>query len=295
MINYIAFEKNNTRKIIRPLTDDEINTIDQAGKMLSKIRYFDNLYILALFEWEELIELVKKYSEKTNEGISYDIYEFYLRVNNKLGNYLSNARKFIDQSEMKIYQEYGKETSVAELWDLKKRELYDGYLSYRFLYHLRHFTQHNGSLLLNQFTKKIVPTQTGEDRLLEIRVLRNSLLDTSFNWNSKLKGEIEKLPENINIMKYIIEHKYCLKALYCKIIEIIAKEVSESFREYTNLINSFYIDGNPCIFKFKNEESLRYEKNYKNNFNRLPLQEIYKYLEKMAETGAIKLNYYKGK
>lgn len=105
MISCIAFAKNKTIEIIRPLSAHEVEIIDKVEKMLLKIKYYDNMFVLALSEWEELNEFLESHSRKTKEGKTYDNHEFFLKINNKLINYLSNARKFIDNSEMKIYQE----------------------------------------------------------------------------------------------------------------------------------------------------------------------------------------------
>lgn len=145
---------------------------------------------------------------------------------------------------------------------------------------------------LNRFSKKIVPTKLGEDRVLEIEVLRDSLLKTSFNWNSGVKKEIEEMPQSFDITGYLLEHKVCLQALYHKIIEILAVEVTNSFKDYIELLSSFPISGFPYLFKFKDEESQRDTSNYK-NMSQLPLQDIYKYLEKMSETDLVKFNYKK--
>ncbi|WP_158661057.1 hypothetical protein [Bacillus kwashiorkori] len=211
-------------------------------------------------------------------------------VNNKLSNYLSNARKFIDQSEIKIYQDYSKNSLKSGLWDDKKTELYNELFSYRFLYHLRNFTQHNGTMPLNSVSKKIIPTIFGEQKVLEIKVIRDSLLNTSFNWNSGIKKEIEDMPDSFDITGYLIEHKVCLQKLYNKIIEIIAIEIATSFKDYIELLNSFSIRGYPYLFNFEDEESQKDPNNYK-NMNKLPLKEIFKYLEKISETNVIKLNY----
>ncbi|MET3658582.1 hypothetical protein [Sporosarcina psychrophila] len=292
MISCIAFAKNKTVDIIRPLSAHEVEIIDEVGKMLSTIKYYDNMFVLALSEWEELNEFLESHSRKTKEGKTYDTHEFFLKINNKLTNYLSNARKFIDHSEIKIYQEYGKNSPQSELWNDEKKMLYNGFFSYRFLYHLRHFTQHNGSMPLNRFSKKIVPTKLGEDRVLEIEVSRDSLLNTSFNWNSAVKKEIEEMPQSFDITGYLLEHKVCLQALYHKIIEILAVEVTNSFKDYIELLSSFHISGYPYVFKFEDEESQRDPSNYK-NMSQLPFQDIYKYLEKMSETSVVKLNYKK--
>lgn len=289
MISCIAFSKNKTVEIIRPLSVHEVEIIDEAGKMLSTIKYYDNLFVLALSEWEELNELLESHSRKTNEGKTYDTHEFFLKINNTLINYLSNARKFIDHSEIKIYKDYGKNSPQSELWNDKKKMLYDGFFSYRFFYHLRHFTQHTGSMPLSRFSQRIVPKKLGEDRVLEIEVSRDSLLNASFDWNSGVKKEIKEMPQSFDITCYLLEHKVCLQDLYHKIIEILAVEVTNSFKDYIELLNSFHISGYPYVFKFEDEESQSDPSNYK-NMSQLPFEDIYKYLKIMLETNVVKLN-----
>lgn len=153
----------------------------------------------------------------------------HLTTGNKLLiNYLSFIKTFHDVICHAISQ---RSAADLESFEALNSTLYDDFFGYRLFTRMRNYVVHYNMPL----TTIINSAASG----VTMYCSRTQLLQYP-KW-SKLKGEIEQLPEKIDIIPFIAETKVAITTLYLKSLETIAPSAFEANQNISNLCKAHKI------------------------------------------------------
>lgn len=140
-----------------------------------------------------------------------------LDLNRCLLNFLSSVRAYLDHTETDLTRRFGEDNERYRRFQRLTAELYDNHFSYRFMYKFRNFAQHCG-LPLDSFSHRSSSTS----RTLQVAVSRSRLLG-EFDWG-KLRPEIERLPEKVELGEFAAVHVQHLTELH---LSLCAEELPQ--------------------------------------------------------------------
>jgi hypothetical protein len=269
MIHLLGIVSDKEISEIRPLEDVEYQEIVIARNKLNYFATKHELFRLVDANYMEyktaLTKCSKMYRENASraklflDGMVFDLNRLVL-------NFLSAVRTFLDHAETKLKTTYGEESENFKVFKKSCSLCFDNCFSYRFLYKLRNYSQHVGMPITGlQTSSELVHVNPKEiEHKLGATVLKSDLLsDLKFNWGQykkydkfgnskeiKIKDEISRLPDQIDINPYINELMHCIEKINATLCE---KEEFIELLQHTAFLDKFVKeasirDGTPCIF-----------------------------------------------
>jgi hypothetical protein len=224
------------------LFQDEFDALQEANTALGRYRQQVSFLNLVHWNFEDYIGCQEKLliagigrSEPALRAPDLDL-------NRRLMNLLSAARTFLDHTETDLKRRFGADSERYTRFETLTHKLYDSFFSYRFLYEFRNFVQHCGLPL-----DSISHTSTHNSRTLSATVSRVRLL-RDFGWKASLRGEIELLPEEVDITPFLLEHVDQLTTLH----KHLCAEELLTLQEAAGLVLRRYSEvaqnpGAPCV------------------------------------------------
>lgn len=251
-LGYITKENNLvTFNEIRKLDDKEykryLDALKDIYEIDDEISLFHMIFI-NYFDFRWYIESMIKNSHH-NSIIQSKIKTDVNNLNCKLNNFLSSIRLFLDHSDRKLKKKYGPESEEYILFDNKTSELFDSYFSYRFLYKLRNYVQHNNVAITN------VNVFEDEDMISLSIALNRDLLLNEYKWG-KVKKDLENQKDLIEIFPLMAEMLNNLK----KLVLIVIKNELDKINDSIDFINSLIdeIDEQHIPVTFNNNGDIQY-------------------------------------
>lgn len=171
---------------------------------------FDVVRINVYEFWKLYFEVSEKFRLKmisTKDEIIKPISFF----NQKLSNMLSSFRSYDDHLKRKISDSDVNNEVTLNYYRGKCREVYNKYFSFRFFSRLRNFVQHY-NFPISKIIYHTGVIENYHEHFVKLIVLKNDLL--KFKGWSKVKSEIEKLEEEIDIKEFLNEFLYALSFLH---------------------------------------------------------------------------------
>lgn len=190
--------QNGNYVIVKKITEDEFNIGWKAVCELTKVFQEQSMYKMVLENFKEFEKSILFAHKKLKKEI--DLIErrmIQANVNRCIINYISLTFVYINRLEIIIKNKYGRESlEFKEFKDVCSLE-YDTHFEYRFMNELRNFSQHWGMpVSVIGLTKK-------EDLILTIST--KYLLESSFNWKTRIKKEIEEQSEYLDVIPIITQ------------------------------------------------------------------------------------------
>ena len=251
-LGYITKENNLvTFNEVRKFDDEEyekyLDALENIYEIDDKISLFHMIFI-NYFDFQEYMEnMIINYHH--NSIIQSKTKTDVNNLNCKLNNFLSSIRLFLDHSDRKLKKKYAPESEEYILFDNKTSELFDSYFSYRFLYKLRNYVQHNNVAIT------YVNIFEDEDMIsLSIALDRNLLLN-DFNWG-KVKKDLENQNDLIEIFPLMTEMLVNLKILSIMLIKSELDKINDSIEFINNLIDE--IDKQYIPVTFNSNRDIEY-------------------------------------
>lgn len=131
----------------------------------------------------------------------------------RTANVLSSSTAFLDQVKKIVRSQFGGTSEKFSAWDETRKDFHAARFSYRFMYELRNYSQHRrlplSGINVEQFRKVLDQPLDGSMR---ISLKRNDLINSGYSWK-ELIHEIEKLPEEIEVLPLVGEYLNCLARL----------------------------------------------------------------------------------
>jgi hypothetical protein len=225
---------------IRPISKNEYNEFNESNANLMIISKKLELFKLVYFNFKDYTFKRKNYRYKVIRNpsiISVMMEDMILTYNLAIVNYLSSIKTFLDHSEYELKKKCGKNSPQYLNFKNSCSVRYDTYFEYRFLIKLRNYVQHCGLPITKH---QIVSEQINNDPIkfqhhLILQLNRDEILE-KFNWK-KLKPEIEKLPQYIDIDPYMLIMNKCIAEITFMLYKNDMMKAIESTKFLISLIN----------------------------------------------------------
>lgn len=206
--------------------------------------------------YQELTDSIQEHCSQLDNSLTITAKPISLIMNGKIlaiqkiSNFLSSTSAFLDQTETQLRRVHGEDSPELNAWDEKRKDLHASTFSYRFLYELRHFSQHR-SLPFSSFN--IAGRRTSQNAPLLFRaeplILRDELLKDGWNWK-KLQIEIQQQPPEFELLPLITEYLHCLRQLCLEAVQFQSVRLAECAHYFDTMRRSLEIPTGavPVIF-----------------------------------------------
>lgn len=206
--------------------------------------------------YQELTDSIQEHCSQLNNSLTTSakpisfIMDGKILTVQKISNFLSSTSAFLDQTKMQLRRVHGKDSPELNSWDKKRKNLHAASFSYRFLYELRHFSQHR-SLPFSSFN--IAGRRSSENAPMIFRakalILRDGLLEDGWNWK-KIQIEIQHQPSEFDLLPLITEYLHSLRQLCLEAVELQSVRLAECAHYFVVMrrVLKIPIDAVPVIF-----------------------------------------------
>lgn len=146
------------------------------------------------------------------------IYDTHVAMLQRVMNFLSAVRAFVDHTETQLVRVHGKQSGSYKCFKESLQCSYDNKFSYRFLYELRQMSQHVAvpiSLVRINWDKKT--SQTPHAFHVELSMKRDDLLETWTKWKPRVRKDIEQQPLHFDLLPLIDEQVVSLREI-CRVV-----------------------------------------------------------------------------
>jgi hypothetical protein len=134
-------------------------------------------------------------------------------------NWLTATRLFIDHHLTSFASDYGENSDQRQQLQAAIRNEYDNSMAYRFLYKLRDYTQHCGFPVDQVTLAAANPDKNKRATTVEFTAGRDRLL-ANFDWKSKVREDLLKMPERIDVLELIEQASPCFRRIFAEITKI---------------------------------------------------------------------------
>jgi len=208
-----------------------------------------------------LQELVSK-SVSFNGVKRADCDKTFLNSNRLLLNYLSSIIIFIKHCETHLNRKFGDNSEIFLEFKKMLASFYDNSFAYRFLYHLRNYSQHCGLPLDSiQFTSEFDRENNRIKGTLKITFNRDKLLANYKKWKT-VKEDLEKMDTEFDVTPLLFEMTHNIKEIE-RNIELLHKDGLVKAAKYITDLTKHLQDNKGEIFvayDFKTKENGKLDK-----------------------------------
>ncbi len=215
------------------LSEDQKRVFERTSEIYSSFEKIQKLYEMYISDYAEfnksLNDYEKKIPKKTKDNFSQED-----DFNRRLIHILSSSVLFVTYFENELKRVYGKNSLKFKEWKKEIGAVYDRDFAYRFCYHLRNYTQHEGLAIA------IVSISTGnvnpeKECTCNLEIVPKKLIETSYRWNKKIELELKSLKESLSVRHllndlfksmisiYGLENSFFLESNYEELMELIPK------------------------------------------------------------------------
>lgn len=237
--------------LLAQISDDQAASVRDAIEAFHRFDLDQHLFLIALLNHTELTamwdEHVARYASEAKMGQTR-LVQMRLDMNRRLLNFLASFRSFLDQTDATLKRRYGEASDQRRAFRALTNSLYDGSYAYRLLYHIRHFAQHY-SMAVDRIHASSVLEDGAKKTTIRMSFGRDALLSSGFDWNAKIRDEIAKGPEEIEIMPLVHDIKPCLERLGVKRVEIESPALLDAMCVLDPLAKTAMQEapGHPCL------------------------------------------------
>lgn len=130
-----------------------------------------------------------------------------------VGNFLSSTTALLSLTEASLMRTWGQDSVEFTTWNHQRRAQHAVSFAYRLLYELRNFAQHRGLPISSINVAGRRSTDTAPMvYATQLRLRRDALMVDGFDW-AKLKPELERQPEEFDLLPLVDEYAGILEAL----------------------------------------------------------------------------------
>ncbi|MGX7150069.1 hypothetical protein [Enterococcus ureasiticus] len=215
-------------------------------KIVDELSDVEFMHVLSIFDVNHSFKQIRQMYEITEE-INTDLLDFlhFENLNKCLTDYSESAFKVMKTANKLILNyctaiklliekiEYFTRDNIERLEKFKTifSSMYDNELSYRFLMRLRNYIIHN-AMPFSTFT-------IGKKKT-NVLLNKNELLKWG-KWN-KVKEDIEKMDEGINLYPIIEEMRSLMYTVYINVLDTYADDLFEAYTKHERLLEKYKAD-----------------------------------------------------
>jgi hypothetical protein len=150
-------------------------------------------------------------------------------------NWLTATRLFLDHHLTLFADRYG--TDIGEHARLKAAITvqYEASRAYRVLYKLRDYAQHCG-FPMHAVTLGLSEAGNPEStQVAKFYADRYKLLNSGFDWKSRVRADLGKLPDKIDVVELVRQAMPCFRAVYAHVLSVRFREAQAEVRPVVEL------------------------------------------------------------
>lgn len=188
--------------IHRTLEEEEVLEINSAMEKIHALLEYSNYFNTVSLNYTDYQETISNcLKAQAERDIAFLQKEPLVEINRIVLNFLTSFRSYLDYTERRLKTEYANTPKIYEAFRKATNSEYDHNFSYRFLYHLRHFSQHYG-FPIAKVNFGFKPNSNLEPVYFFTPLVERNKLLQNFNWK-KLKPEIETLPLEFDLEPHL--------------------------------------------------------------------------------------------
>jgi hypothetical protein len=189
---------------VKELEQEEHLAYRQAAAGLISWANDNHAYEACWRTFRELSETVEKFKQQHESGKNPHGVLVQQQVNDKMSNFLSAVRSFLDQTKRILTEEFGKDSEQVKAFEEATHCEYDRSFSYRLLDQLRNYSQHAGAVVghVSLRSEAIDPVAQTSVHVLEISVDRDKLVAWR-KLKASVREELKQQPDRIPLMPHV--------------------------------------------------------------------------------------------
>lgn len=241
-------------KVIRPLSDEEVQEIRSCNKEIFDFNRHFKLVEYVLYNFSCLKKVVEgsleRFAESSETIGRYDLDSFGHEININLLNLMMSARTFLDHMETFAKREYGKPSEAVDLFKELTAEEFDSRFSYKFMYKLRNYVQHCGMPPLS-YSKSKSFDEHAPYVGITLMFDRDALISGFDGWGSIVKPQLESQYNKFDAFAIIEEFVLSILRIYIRFYdEIRFNETLEARARIAEIIeqSEVYFEDDYCLF-----------------------------------------------
>lgn len=171
-------------------------------------------------------------------------------------NWLTSTRLFLEHFRTEFSRLYGRQSS--ELANLRTRisHEYDASPAYRMLYKLRDYTQHCG-LPVDAVRLALTNVSSPSSRSQINFLLNRDQLLSNFDWKAQVTRDLEKMPEEIDLLPLISDAAPCFRRIYGEVLRTRSDHAMAAVpvvREAASMVADY--SGEPNLIEFGEHDEM---------------------------------------
>jgi hypothetical protein len=243
----------NNKPFLSTKMDGNIEVIEYIYPVLRNqsqivLRNIDNYLFLKRkrIEIENNAKDFLNYFKKINKNVikrkyiqSYDIDPIFIDFNRLFINFSTSVRVLTSTIEKLIETSYNKSDIELNEFEQLRKNFYDSFFSYRFLYHIRNFSLHF-QYPIHYVHIEFTDYQVDKPKRSEVKVMfcKEHLLSDKY-FASKMAKDLEKYGDEFPVVPIIEEVMNWLKDYFKKFILIERNKYLETFEVLESLCNIY--------------------------------------------------------
>jgi hypothetical protein len=216
------------------LTQQEFDEFEIASRLLKEFQHDIELFNIVIWNLQEYYDSFTIYRNAylNNHLQGIENRPIDLELNRCLVNFLASVSNYLTNTEGEIKRKYGESSIIWEKFSKAKSEAFDNYPSYRFLYHLRNYTQHGGLPITKVYykSKQLDESLEHKTKWIDVVVSKDTLLNANFKWNAKVREDLTLGPTHIDLNSHLLNFMKCLDKINYTLLNeqfpLLSKEVS---------------------------------------------------------------------
>jgi hypothetical protein len=237
--------------VLRELSREEYEKYVDARRLVATFEDSYMKFTMTRRSYSEYISLLRAYDETySSERHLTEIQAMATKqeVNRRLRGFLTELRSFVDHATAKLEDEYGKEADEVQSFLKERSQIFDSSPSYRFVNKLRDYALHRNVAIQSMTYRTELNRESGEAQsFLSFHVLRDELLQASFNWTKHVPPYLNTLPERFKIDPHIEIARYDLEKIHVAFVATKLPKIKEAANYINELASSVEEPGAPCV------------------------------------------------
>ena len=155
----------------------------------------------------------------------------------------------MDHAIAELEKEYGgNEAEEVQRFLRERSQIFDSSPSYRLVNKMRDYALHRDVVIQDMTYRRQLNRETGEEQsFLSFHVIRDELLQASFNWTRHVPPYLETLPERFKIDPHVDIARYNLEKMHVAFVATKLPKVKEAASYINKLAGSVEEPGDPCV------------------------------------------------
>lgn len=229
MFYYFAEMKDDTIKVLRKATEQEIKNLSGDMEVVSKMLADGKRIDLLTKAYSKIKETFEK-MEESNTICNYD--DFNLAI----VGYLSSFKKYTDNWQTYLTRKYGKNSEQMMLLKSATNDEFDKHMEYRIIYRLRNYDQHCGNIISN--IQKFA--DDNNQHAIKLLMKRDYLLENFHEWKQEEIDFLRAQPDLIEFLPIFEVFHRCILRIHEKVMQYhFTREFYQSCARIILVTNEF--------------------------------------------------------